>query len=272
MKNQIDGSCEIRFVLGIDLASKSWTDTGSAVLSFQAGDSPAWESIDYGCIAWPKLEVAPKAMADVIDKFARKNSVHAVSMDGPQGWREPEAGDRKGVGRWCEYEAKCQGKTGRIDGQCFPNQQRSWMAFCIEVFGELIRTGRAEPVNEPEARALEPLGGGRYWLLECNPTSIWKTSGLKPLPGKRKVGKNPEEMASWARVLGERYGIPGLEKWQGSHDDLQAVVAALPGASLLGGPCKPHSRGKSGWQVESKGNAPRHRVEGLIWDCAPEGS
>ena len=48
-----------------------------------------------------------------------------------------------------------------------------------------------------------------------------------------------------------------------NHDHLQAVVAALPAAGLLGGPAQAVARGEPARQTD------KALVEGLIWDAAP---
>ncbi|MFO0265041.1 MAG: hypothetical protein ACK53V_25750, partial [Planctomycetota bacterium] len=61
-------------------------------------------------------------MADVIERTVREQQISAVSLDGPQGWREPNAAARRGGGRVCEYLARCQGKTGEF-GRTYPQTQ-----------------------------------------------------------------------------------------------------------------------------------------------------
>ena len=132
-------------VLGIDLASRNWQDNGTALLSFTTGAKAGWQSVRYGVIPWPSRALSPQAMAEVIDSFSLQNQVQGVSLDGPQGWREPEADDRPGVGRWCEYLSRTQGKTGTY-GVTYPGTQAGWMRFCIEVFERLV--ARARPACE----------------------------------------------------------------------------------------------------------------------------
>ena len=255
-------------VLGVDLASKSWTGTGSAVLTFKSSPQPRWLSVEYGCIHWPNYALTPAAMAEVIHSYFVENRIDAISLDGPQGWREPNPGDRKGVGRWCEYLAGCQGKAGGY-GKTYPGTYCGWIRFCLDVFETLRERGDAHLVNNADEEILEPLGDHSYWLLECYPTSIWKTSGLKALPGKEKIARNLQKVSSYASSLKRCYGLPNLWDWQGTHDDLQAVVAALPAAGLLGGPCRAVPKGKPGWFVDAKAGIPRHWVEGIIWDSEP---
>ena len=81
-----------------------------------------------------------------------------------------------------------------------------------------------------------------YWLLECLPTSTWRTSGLKPLPGKRNTP--PEDVEAFAWWLAAAYQLPAGALTR-NHDDLQALVATLPGVALLGGPAKACPRGEA---------------------------
>ena len=84
---------EIR-VLGIDLASLRWSDNGTAMLTFINGNERRWQDITYGVISWPSSPLSAEAMAEVLDSFALQNKVQAMSLDGPQGWRDPKALDR----------------------------------------------------------------------------------------------------------------------------------------------------------------------------------
>jgi hypothetical protein len=204
-------------------------------------------------------------VARAIDEFAVEYGVAAVSVDGPQGWRSPDAGSRPGVGRKCEYDARTPGKTGEYS-ICFPGTYLSWVRFSIEVFARLLDAGRAELVNGPVTSPLPPPAGGRYHLLECFPTSTWRTASLVPLPGKGRCRR--EEVGRCAAALQHRFGLPEFDV-RGHHDHLQAVVAALPAAALLGGPSAPIARGEPGWLYPAEGDAPAHRIEGFIWDARP---
>lgn len=258
-----------RKVLGIDLACKSWADNGSALLSFVVGGEPDWRECRPGAVVWPAGPLSPEAMAQAVDEFATARGVSAVSIDGPQGWRSPEAGPRLGVGRWCEFQARTPGKTGEY-GNTYPGNYAGWVRFSIEVFDQLVTLGRAVLVNETEAGAapLPALEPGRYYLLECFPTSTWRSSGLGPLPGHRKAP--PDVVERYAATLVDRFGLPAGTSTR-HHDDLQAVVAALPAAALLGGPCGAVPRGQLGVRQLAFGDAPDHWVEGLIWDACPRG-
>jgi hypothetical protein len=215
------------------------------------------------CITWPKEVLSASLMAEVIDRFVVEHGIHAVSLDGPQGWREPNAVPRKGVGRWCEYQVLAQGKTG-VYGVAYPKTQRNWITFCIDVFANLIKMGHARLANDPSELSLEQLTDDSYWLLECFPTSVWRTSKLVPLPGKAKMRRH--SLSPWIRTLSLKYGLPAFMNWSESHDDLQAVAATLPGVALLGGPSRAVPRGKPVHHIVLSDQW----VEGLIWDCEPD--
>ena len=107
------------------------------------------------------------------------------------------------------------------------------------------------------AGRVDPPAPGTYLLLESFPTSTWRTARLRPLPAKAKTAAT----APFAAALVRAFGLP--EIGAASHDDLQAVVAALPAAALLGGPTQAVPRGEPGRLVDG------YWVEGLIWDAVP---
>ncbi len=246
-----------RQVLGVDLACRSWDDIGSALVAF--GDGRFRRAVPGG-VAWPTEELTPAAVARCIDVFARDHDVAAVSIDGPQAWRDPAApSNRPGVGRACEYETRTPGKTGTRGVAC-PSTFLRWIRFSIDVFAELLCRPDVALVND-HAGDIRPRPAG-YWLLECFPTSTWRTSGLEPLPGHRRAPV--EVIERFARRLVAAYGLPSSAVTR-DHDDLQAVVSTLPAVGLLGGPARACTRGQP---VRSVGGV---LVEGLIWDAAPAG-
>src|SRR5688572_29887509 len=170
-------------VLGVDLASGEWTNNGTAVLGFEPGEV-AFRELLVPALSWPDCRLTPEALASAIDDFARSNHISAVSLDGPQGWRDPSTrNDLPGVGRRCEYLCKTQCKTGEY-GHSYPGSQRRWIEFSIRVF-ELLLSRPDVALADPTRPRVPPHAG--YLLLECYPTSIWKRSGLRPLPGKAKA-------------------------------------------------------------------------------------
>ncbi|HYV67110.1 MAG TPA: hypothetical protein VE964_12770 [Myxococcales bacterium] len=247
----------IRKVLGIDLASSKWSSVGSATVEFD-GRAARFTRVVPGAIAWPATELTPGALADAIDQFARREGVCAVALDGPQGWRDPATpDDTPGVGRRCEFECRTQGKTG-IHPRTFPGTQRGWIEFCVDVFAHLLgKPGVA--LADPAGCAAGP---GAYVILECFPTSAWRSSGLRALPAK---GKKPD-LAQFLRALSAPYSLPRARVQ--SHDDLQALVAALSAAAVAGGPATALPRGAPA-KVIAPPSGSQLRVEGYIWDVQP---
>ena len=145
--------------LGIDLACRRWNDIGSALIAF---DRQRFTEAVPGAITWPTSDLTPSAVAGAIDAFARAHDIAAVSIDGPQGWRDPVApSGRKGVGRACEYATRTPGKTG-TRGIAYPSTFLRWIRFSIEVFADLLDRPDVALLNEPSGDV--PLRQPGYWL------------------------------------------------------------------------------------------------------------
>ena len=244
--------------LGVDLSATRWQENGSALLTWEPRDG--WTNAYLGAVVWPAdRPVSAAAVADVVDAFARHHGVGAVALDGPQGWRDPAAShDAQGAGRACEREARTQGKTGTV-GTGYPSTQLRWFRFSIAVFDSLLARPGVRLVDDPAAAPLTPPRQG-YHLVEACPTSTWRTSGLPPLPSKRRQ----PDVRAYADALRHAWRLPeGV--LSDHHDDLQAAVAALSAAAVLGA-ARAIPRGRPGASVAG---ASEHRVEGLIWDAAP---
>ena len=148
-----------------------------------------------------------------------------------------------------------QDRDARI---AYPSTFLRWIRFSIDVFAELLDRPGVALLNEPSGDV--PVHQTGYWLLECFPTSTWRTSGLNALPGHRRAPADVVE--EFARRLVEVYSLPAGAITR-NHDHLQAVVAALPAVGLLGGPAHAHARGEPARSMDGI------LVEGLIWDAAP---
>src|SRR5437763_9735357 len=246
----------IRRGLGIDLASSSWAAVGSATLAFD-DDRDEFVDVVAGAIHWPQAPLNAHALADAIDRFARREDIRAIAMDGPQGWRDPATPHgTRGVGRRCEYECRTQGKTGAYP-RTYPGTQRPWIEFCIEVFADLLaRPGVA--LADPAGRDDE----SGYIVLECFPTSAWRSSGLVPLAAK---SKNPDLAPYW-RALRRAYALPRCRI--ASHDDLQAIVASLSAAAAAGGPASALPRGTRA-TFSRNGDGSSVLLEGYLWGVKP---
>lgn len=241
-------------VLGIDLASAAWVSNGSAMLEFDSNGQ--FTRLVAGAVPWPTTQLTSEALASAIDEFARREDVCAVSLDGPQGWRDPQTDPQTpGVGRRCEYECRTQGKTG-IYPTTYPGNQRPWIEFSIEVFERLL----AKP-GVVLANSTIPESAAGYTVLECFPTSAWRSSALTPLPGKSKK----PHLGEFIDALTAAYRLPSAPI--ATHDDLQAVMAALTAAGVAGGPAISVPCGIPSTVLSAAG-VPR-RVEGLIWNVKP---
>jgi predicted kinase len=237
-------------VLGVDLASGAWRDNGTALLEF---DDDGWRAVRPGIVVWPASGRPSAAeLAARIDAAAREHGVGAVSLDGPQGWRDPDA--PPGWGRESERQARTPGKVGP-PRSCVPGTYLGWVCLSIDVFDDLAARAGVGLVATTELPLRAPENG--YLLLECFPTSTWRTAGLTPLPGKAKTRDTTE----WAEALAAAFDLPAF--WPVGHDDLQGVVAALTAAAVLGGPVRAVHRGVA---PRSSGG---ERIEGFIWDAEP---
>ena len=250
-------------VLGIDLASARWTFNGSALVHFHA-ESRVFTRVISGAIAWPESQapltpLTPQALAGAIHAFALREHVRAVALDGPHAWRNPlTAAHEPGVGRRCEYLCRTQGKTG-VYPRTYPGNQFAWINFCVQVFDALLAQPGVRMADAPSGEAA-PAGDG-YVVLECFPTSLWRASRLAPLPAK---GKKPD-VRTYYQALAAAYALPPVLVT--SHDDLQAIVAALAGVGATGGPVQARPRGVPCWMAEHPDGL--RRVEGFIWDASP---
>jgi len=233
-------------------------------LAFTVNGQVHWTDARTDVVGWPTAPISAKTMAEVLDAAALELSVAAVSIDGPQGWRDPQA-RRSFPGRLCELQARTPGKTC-VYQKTLPGNYSGWARFSIDVFQHLVVLGHARLVNEPTQTSLEPLELGQYYLLECFPSSTWRCSGLTQLPGHSAAP--PDVVEDYSRKLIDCFGLP-TGALTNHHDHLQAIVSALPAAALLRGPCSPIPRGEAARTQFAAGVAPVHQIEGLIWDAQP---
>jgi hypothetical protein len=251
--------------LGVDLGL-SWGSTGTALLEFVSKPEPRWLSCTTNVVQWPKSAISASAIAEAIHQHVIAHRVAAVSIDGPQGWRDPDRQDQGSIHcRLCEQRTRTPGKTGPF-GVVLPATWTRWVTFSIEVFDALLQKPGVHLVNDATVARLNACAAGEYHLMECFPTSTWRTAGLDPLPGHRNAP--PSVVEQHAHDLQKRLLLPGGAVTD-HHDHLQAVVSALPAAGLLGGPCEPIARGLPSrmHRCVDAGGPPFHRVEGLIWDA-----
>ena len=271
-------------VLGVDLASVRWADVGTALVWCNAATGGITR-VATGVIDWPVASpVTADALADAVHACAVREGATAVALDGPHAWRDPaRGGDGPGVGRLAEFAVRAQCKAG-VYPRTFPGTQQAWTRLSIAVFDALIaregvrlatpddasvtwdqgaRSARGGPTyaGAATAGANAPHSPAGYLLLESFPTASWRASGLPPLPAK---ARRPDVAAFYAR-LADAFALPAADV--ASHDDLQALVAALAGVGVAGGPVDARAHGAPHREVPHTDGP--HRVEGWIWDARP---
>jgi hypothetical protein len=244
-------------VLGIDMAC-SWKSLGSAILQFSNCE---FTNCETGVLNSSGKICDPLSVATEINRIALSSGCSAVAIDGPHAWRDPYS-NRPFVGRLCEKETRTPGKTGTFNTS-YPGTWLRWINFSIEVFDYLLSTPHCTLANDPTIQDAKPPKYG-YFLLECFPTSTWRSCGLAPLKGHRI---SRAEIIAHAEQLRTIYKLP-KSCVINHHDHLQAIVSALPAAGLLGGPCTAVARGEQAKTCTVQGY-PNHLVEGLIWDAVP---
>lgn len=252
-----------RRVLGVDLAVRRWRDNGTALLEF---DRDGWRSCDVGVLGWPDRTPDAVRAAQVIDDFVTADDVHAVCLDGGFAWRDPDR-DGPGVGRLAEKALHAQSKTGAF-GICYPRTQARWVHHCIDLVTELLATGRYALVDDHDGAAAAT-AAGRVLLVESFPTATWRASAETPLPSKAKA---PDPVVRLHAQRAEvRFGLPAECLVPADHDGLQAVIAALAGVGLLGGPAVAHDHGLpvGHHPGDPAQGVPPHRVEGKVWTASP---
>lgn len=260
--------CSSRRVLGLDLAMRRYRDVGTAMVAFDVNQNVI--SVETAVLEFPNDPPAVRTLARMLAAYIEQHDIHALAIDATLAWREPtddltryQHPPRPGVGRWAEKLLRTQSKTGPL-GVTYPKTQSRWTNFGIELAQTLIHSGVAEIVNDSHAAELPPLSRGRAYILESYPTATWRASGLKPLPGKSTFKSTGETIERYIDSLVKHYPLQGLSA-DASHDDLQAVVAALPAVAILGGPCDALAYGLP---MQYVGNPP-HPVEGLVWIAQP---
>jgi hypothetical protein len=250
-------------VLGIDLASKRWDDVGVALV--EGAPDGSFASVEVRLLSPGPVPLTAAALAAGIDRLAREHDVAAVSLDGPQGWRDPHTTRTRGVGRASDAMARTQGKAGTY-GKAYPGTQLGWFELSIDVFDRLLGLPHVGLANDATAPTPRPERG--YIVMECFPTLTWRSLGLTPLPGKSS--STAATVSTFASRLAKRTGLP-IPSGLTHHDDLQAIVATLPAFASFATPPRARALGEAARRAPVSGAIPAHWIEGFIWDVAPAG-
>jgi len=203
-------------ILAIDLAHKDYRDVGFAFLEASSTDVQFLDPDTLGLTNPPDAET----LAAALDAFGRSNKVGAILLDGSQGWKS----DRTGIEhmRLAERVLNTPGRTGP-PGTTKPGNYLPFISFSIDVFHFLRTRHRWSLLTGDWPRHR------RRWIVECFPTSAWKTLGLEKLPSKSKATRNVIEAnrKELERVTG--WTIPAKP----THDQLQAAVTLPVGEILI---------------------------------------
>jgi hypothetical protein len=203
-------------ILSVDLATSSYTNLGIILLSKKRGGffAQAMSLKDFHLEGPP----SPSKLATRLADTCHRLSARILLLDGPQAWKHP--GNGLPHSRVCERLLNTPGKTG-LPGSSKPANYLPFIVFSIEVFKDLL------------AHGFELWSGRTAPLLavESFPSSAWRQLGLRPLPAKKKARfEHLQEATNALRHMFPLDVPDGL-----SHDELQALVAALAGVPLARG-------------------------------------
>lgn len=198
-------------VLAVDLAHRHYDSMGFAFLGQGLNTVQFVQPADLGLADPPE----PKPFAHGLEAFCRNNGVSVLLLDGPQGWKS----ERSGIEhmRLCERVLNTPGRSG-LPGEAKPRTYLPFIQFSIALFDSLRRLHGWTLLLENWAEQRP-----QRWVVECFPTSSWKTLGLSRLPGKTRAIS--ADLEKWRSDLQQATGlnIPSSP----THDQLQAA-AVLP--------------------------------------------
>ena len=199
-------------VVSVDLAWRRHADIGVAVLRPEGAALGA----SFRPLRLPDPP-APAALAAALATLCAEVGARTLLLDGPAAWKDPDNGLVHA--RVCERELNTPAKTG-LPGVAKPATYLGFVRFCVAVFDAL------DALGWPRYAGSQP--AGERVAVEAFPTGAWRALGLPALPAKGKCD---------AALVAERSallaGHGGLElRGTPSHDELQALVAALAGPAL----------------------------------------
>jgi hypothetical protein len=219
-------------VLSVDLATRRWSDLGIVVLerAYPASALRLRGSSTDGLITCETIQWNDPGPIDVQTLAGRLNhlcgvrGIRVLLLDGPQAWKSRSNGLEHA--RMSERQLNTAAKTG-LPGLVKPVSFRCYSEFCMDVYDALCRRGWRRLATREQPTSLHDQSQERV-LVESSPREAWKSLGIKPLPAKRR---------SKIIDLAEAYGalrsvIPFTVNRPPNHDQLQAIVAGLPGLAL----------------------------------------
>ncbi len=202
-------------VLSVDLACRSWADLGVVLLEQKAN------SIACEVIRWPEPYAPPVVeLALRLDRVCQERDAGILMLDGPQAWKSDDNGQV--YARVSERELNTPAKTG-LPGNVLPGTYERFVGYCLALYEALERLGWQRLNSRDSSLALP-----RKILIESYPHAAWKSLGIPVLPAKRRcrVSDLAEAFAALNAIL------PITTSQPPNHDQLQAIVAGLPGLAI----------------------------------------
>jgi hypothetical protein len=233
-------------ILSVDLAHRSWSDLGIVILdrvksktalvdAYGASVKPGTviceivgftaAGINGGlspfAMARPSANpVDPEVLVGQMNHLCNVRGIRAIVLDGPQAWKS--SANRLDYARVSERQLNTTAKTG-LPGMVVPRTYRAFAEFCMDVYEGLCRRGWRRLSTQGENAALED-----RVLIESCPHAAWKSLGLKPLCSKRRA--RVSDLAGAYTALNNL--VPINCSRPPNHDQLQAIVAGLPGLAI----------------------------------------
>lgn len=202
-------------VLSVDLASRRYRDNGIAVLRGTFGDAQC-------ALVQPEAiglhgEPSAAAFAGALHALAQETGARLILLDGPQGWRAEQS--TLVHQRRCERETRAPGKTG-LPGVVKPATWTRMALFSVALFDALHALGWPR---------ITAAWNGERAAIESFPTQAWRSLALPAMPARAST----PSVQPWLAHLSD-LGVRDVPA-TATHDDIQAVVAALVGLQLLDG-------------------------------------
>lgn len=199
-------------VVSVDLALRRHADNGVVVLE-RGGPRVRASFRPLQLPDPPRPEPLAAALAALCDEVGART----LLLDGPAAWKDPHNG--LAHARVCERALNTPAKTGP-PGVAKPSTYLGFVTFCVAVFDALDARGW------PRYAGTQP--AGERVAVEAFPTGAWRALGLPALPAKGKC--DAALVAERTALLAEHCGL--AVDGRPSHDELQALVAALAGPAL----------------------------------------
>jgi hypothetical protein len=171
----------------------------------------------------PELDrgpIDPNVLAGRLNHLCNIRGIRILMLDGPQAWKSSYNGLQ--FARVGERQINTLAKTG-LPGVVKPRTCRPYAEFCLYVYEALCRRGW----RRLDTRCHSASPQDRV-LVESHPSGAWKSLGLKTLPSRRRA-KISDLAQAYAAL---RAIVPFTTNRPPNHDQLQAIVAGLPGLAL----------------------------------------